>query len=66
MHIASYSCFSRAIFQHTQAHQKLLAEHNERLNDLAILSIESELTRKVDFSDVINAFALKKARKLNL
>ena len=32
----------------------------DRLNDLAILSIESDLTRKVDFSDVINAFALKK------
>ena len=38
----------------------------ERLNDLAILSIESELTRKIDFSSVINTFALKKARKVNL
>ena len=37
-----------------------------RLNDLAILSIESELTRKIDFSDIIDAFALKKARKVNL
>ena len=32
----------------------------DRFSELAILSIESNLTRKVDFSDVINAFALKK------
>ena len=38
----------------------------DRLNDLAILSIERDLTRKVDFSDVINAFALKKAREVNI
>ena len=38
----------------------------DRLNDLAILSIENDLTRKVDFSDVINAFAVKKARKVNI
>ena len=35
----------------------------ERLNDLAVLSIESKLTRKIDFTSVINSFALKKARK---
>ena len=35
----------------------------ERLNDLAILSIESELASKIYFSDVINAFALEKIVK---
>ena len=35
----------------------------KRLNDLAILSIESELTRKIDFTSVINSFALKKPVK---
>ena len=37
----------------------------DRLSDLTILSIESDLTLKVDFSDIINAFAIKKARKVN-
>ena len=36
----------------------------ERLNDLAVLCIESELTREVEFTSVIKAFALKKARKV--
>ena len=35
----------------------------ERLNDQAILSIESELSRKIDYTDIINSFAIKKARK---
>ena len=35
----------------------------ERLNDLAVLSIEAEITRRVDLQDVINDFAAKKARK---
>ena len=34
-----------------------------RLNSLTILSIESNLARKVDFHDVLKNFALKKARK---
>ncbi|XP_037797777.1 zinc finger MYM-type protein 1-like [Penaeus monodon] len=65
INIASYRCFSRAIFQQIQDRQKLHTEHNDtrRLNDLTILGTESDLTRKVDFSNVINAFALKKARK---
>ena len=35
----------------------------DRLNDLAVLSIESKLTRKIDFTDIIDMFAMKKARK---
>ena len=35
----------------------------DRLNDLAILGIESDLTRKVDLSNVINAFVLKRLAK---
>ena len=35
----------------------------DRLNDLAFLSIESEVTRKIDFTDIIDMFAMKKARK---
>ena len=29
----------------------------DRLNDLAALSIESEVTRKIDFTDIIDMFA---------
>ena len=36
----------------------------ERLNSLALLSIECEMARKVDFSNVIHNFATKKARKV--
>ena len=32
----------------------------KRLNELAILSIESEVTRKIDFTDIIDMFAMKK------
>ena len=35
----------------------------DRLISLALLSIESELAREIDFRDVIKAFARKKARK---
>ena len=37
-----------------------------RLNDLAILSIESDLAREVDFSECISTFAAKTARKVPL
>lgn len=37
-----------------------------RLNDLAILSIESELARNVNFSECIDAFAARKARRVQL
>ena len=30
---------------------------------IAVLSIESEVTRKIDFTDIIDMFAMKKARK---
>jgi hypothetical protein len=35
----------------------------ERLNSLAILNIESDLTKKLDYKDVIEEFAHKKSRK---
>lgn len=35
----------------------------ERLNSLALLSIESQLARKLDFKDLINDFAMKKTRQ---
>ena len=34
-----------------------------RLNDLAVLSLERDIARKVDLQDVINTFAERKARK---
>jgi len=39
---------------------------DDRLNNLSILCIENELTRKLDFKDVIATFAAKKARRVNL
>ena len=36
----------------------------DRLTDLAVLSIESELARTVDFKDIIHDFADMKARKV--
>lgn len=38
----------------------------ERLNDLAILSIENEIARTIDYSDIIDEFAKMSARKVNL
>ena len=35
----------------------------ERLNDLAILSIENELARQANFDELIDTFASRKARK---
>ena len=35
----------------------------DRLNDLAVLNIESEVTRKIDSTDIVDMFAMKKARK---
>ena len=35
----------------------------DRLNDLAVLSIESDVARKIDFTDIIDMFAMKKGRK---
>ena len=35
----------------------------DRLNDLAVLSIESKVTRKIDFTNIIDMFAMKKSRK---
>ena len=38
----------------------------QRLVDLAVMSIESDLTRKVNFDDIIDSFAKAKARKMPL
>uniref|UniRef100_H3A5Q3 TTF-type domain-containing protein n=1 Tax=Latimeria chalumnae TaxID=7897 RepID=H3A5Q3_LATCH len=37
--------------------------HQERLNMLTLMSIEHEILRTIDFSDLINDFAERKARK---
>ena len=34
-----------------------------RLNALAIMSIEREVSNQIDFNDVINTFAVRKARR---
>ena len=36
----------------------------ERLVNLAIMSIESDIMRELDFSDIINDFAARKSRKV--
>lgn len=38
----------------------------ERFCDLALLSVERDETEKTDFNDLINEFASKKARKVQL
>jgi len=38
----------------------------ERLNNLAILSIEHEVARDLNYTDVIDSFAAAKARKVVL
>ena len=38
----------------------------ERLVDLAILGIENDLSRQVDFNEIINSFAAEKARRIPL
>ena len=38
----------------------------DRLSDLGISSIECELSRKLDFDNVIDMFAKQKARKVHL
>ena len=38
----------------------------DRLSDLALLSVERETLEKKDFDDVIDQFATVKSRKLNL
>jgi len=39
---------------------------SERLSNLALLSIESDVLRQIDFGDVINDFAGLKARKVHI
>ena len=38
----------------------------ERLSALSVLSIESELARKLDFDELIENFARQKARKVRI
>jgi len=38
----------------------------DRLSDLALMSVEREALEKVDFDGIINQFAASKARKVNL
>jgi hypothetical protein len=38
----------------------------ERLSNLAIMSIESDVLRNIDFTDVIKAFSVRKSRKKSL
>ena len=38
----------------------------ERLNGVAMLSIESDLARSLNYDDIINAFASERARKVKL
>ena len=38
----------------------------ERLSDMAIISIESEISEKIDFTEIIDKFASQKARKVIL
>ena len=38
----------------------------DRLSDLAILSVERETLEKIDFDDVIDQFATVKSRRINL
>lgn len=38
----------------------------DRLSDLALLSVEKQTAEKIDFDDIINKFASMKARKINL
>lgn len=38
----------------------------EKLSNLAVLSVENELTGKIDFDDVSDEFAAIKSRKIHL
>ena len=39
-------------------------QEQERLNSLSMLSIESEIAKAIDFENILNDFANKKARKV--
>ena len=38
----------------------------EKLSALSLLSIESDMLRKLDFNDIIEEFAVRKARRVNV
>uniref|UniRef100_A0A8C5PE46 TTF-type domain-containing protein n=1 Tax=Leptobrachium leishanense TaxID=445787 RepID=A0A8C5PE46_9ANUR len=62
-------CVSVASCERSFSKLKIIKNHlrstmgQSRLSDLAMLSVESELARKIDFEEVINNFATLKARK---
>ena len=66
--------FSNLFINFTSSFSKLKLVKNylgstmsqDRLVDLARLSIESEIARKINFDNVITRFALKKTRKAPL
>ncbi|ESN97923.1 hypothetical protein HELRODRAFT_153844, partial [Helobdella robusta] len=37
----------------------------DKLSDLALMSVEREVLEQIDFDDIINQFAAVKARKIN-
>ena len=39
---------------------------NERLSDLTVMSIESDILRDINFEDLVNEFAKKKTCKVSL
>jgi hypothetical protein len=39
---------------------------NDRLSHLSLMSIEADILREINFEDLINEFAGKKARKVSL
>jgi hypothetical protein len=58
---------SRKILQQTEAFKKYYLRSTmsqDRLVDLARLSIESEISRKINLDNVITRFALKRDRNL--
>lgn len=62
-------CVSVASCERSFSKMKLIKNYlrstmsQSRLSDLAVLSIENELTRQTDFDDVIDQFATMKTRK---
>ena len=62
-------CVSLALCERSFSKLKLIKNYlrstmgQSRLSDLAILSIESELAKGIDFDEVIHKFAVLKARK---
>ena len=39
---------------------------HDRLSNLAVMSIEHDILRELDFNDIIDEFASRKARKVSI